>query len=419
MPKIIRLSAEFMRKYPALLSTLWPMEQKLWFVPFLGTYNLSDEVLSEARTKDIAFGIPLHQVREFLGTKQSDVELRRFIKKVYPLLSGLYQSHGDIPFRFHEIKRNVVYFKVGNYYAFSNFSARKQFFAFDLDEIASYKIERKKKTTPIPFVWYLLSHKHKDKENNCWEVNLSDSQLKALLRLDKYDYLHVPEGKREFFVEVDNYYMNLQHSINAAEQMEYVRKLMEKYGFNKQYEMVDEHTRLCKLVKFKRWDFEEKALLPILYEVNSGHTINLIPQEVYIRGAKGQKASKGKSYIGKNYEFYADGMAVITANGSIITKNITNFRKLQCGKQYTFKFNVANLYDKSVFEESAEKEFKFEARYWKDDELRIINECENVCEADIYNYFEEDPFTEEELAYWDKRIEQESWDEYTEPPSWL
>lgn len=322
MPKIAHISADFMRKNEYLMANLTPQQQKIWFVPCLA---LADH-------KDISVGdtvsLPLEEIRKFLGSKQQNKELKRTLVKAFEVFRSLYNGLQVPPAELRKVEKGRAFFVINDPFAlFGQNVAGIQYFKFDLDEIAGYQNGHSQKSRTIPLLWYCLSHKHWSKEHNCWEISFSDTQLKTALGLDRCDYLFIPNGEREFYVEVEK--------MVYGSTWKYIEHLMKKYDMNRDG-LLKKYAEISKDVFFKRWDFEQKVLLPAITELNKGTMINFRQQDVLKRAPEGEKATWVKSYIGKNYTKLKDGICVVLPNGTVIDKNITDFTKLQAGKQYTF-----------------------------------------------------------------------------------
>ena len=382
MPKIIRISAEFIRENKYLMANLTPQQQKIWFVPYLAVYHLHDEAIY--RRKQVS--VSLDEIRIFLNSKQINKELGRTLKKAFHLFEELYLEKYKAPFKFVGIRRGYAIFEVNNIFVFSQFTSfGKQYYMFDLEEIALYGSAKHYTSRALPLLWYCISHKHWNKTTECWEINLGDRQLKEIFGMGRYDYLYVPNGLREFYIEVDSHFQGY-----ALKGWDNRLKLVEKYGMKDAKSLEDYYLDLRKKVTFKRWDFEQKVLWPAIKELNEGHMIKFLRQDVLKRTQRGQKAKHGKSYIRKNYEFYKEGFAV-TSNGSYVYKNITDFTKLQKGNQYSLQFEVRNLSD--VLEQPKAplaEDVLFE-------EYDVSDGVANVSEEEPYY---DEFFSEEEIAYY-------------------
>lgn len=336
MPKIARISAKFLRANRYFMGNLSPQQQKIWFLPFIAIakkYDMDDVDMEEIVV------VSLDEAREFLGSKQSNKELKRTITTAFQKFSECY-NYSEMenlwmkePFRLKEIKNGYAYFRITDIFVFSQFGVsrtKKQYFVFDLDEISSYKNNCYQKSRAIPLLWYCMAHRHWNKNLNCWEIEFGDRVLKMVLGLDVYDYLYVPQQRRECYIELDKYFYEPKN-------WSYVEYLMDKYNV-KDYEALRElYLEIKETVFFKRWDFEQKVLLPAIEELNKGQMLNFILQDVLERPKnKGEKATTKKSYIGKNYTALEEGKCIQLPNGDFIDKNVTLFTKLKSNKQYKF-----------------------------------------------------------------------------------
>lgn len=336
MPKIARISAKFLRANRYFMGNLSPQQQKIWFLPFIAIakkYDMDDVDMEEIVV------VSLDEAREFLGSKQSNKELKRTITTAFQKFSECYNYSEmkdlwmEEPFRLKEIKNGYAYFRITDIFVISQFGcsvAKKQYFVFDLNEISSYKNNCYQKSRTIPLLWYCMAHRHWNKNLNCWEIEFGDRVLKMVLGLDVYDYLYVPQQRRECYIELDKYF-------HEPKNWSYVEYLMDKYNV-KDYEALGElYLEIKETVFFKRWDFEQKVLLPAIEELNKGQMLNFILQDVLERPKnKGEKATTKKSYIGKNYTALEEGKCIQLPNGDFIDKNVTLFTKLKSNKQYKF-----------------------------------------------------------------------------------
>lgn len=326
MSKNVYISANFMRKHKFFMSKLTPQQQKLWFAPYLALVERNDVEINEI------ISVSLDEIRDFLGSKQQNKELKRTIENSFKEYKKLYVCGQAEPFKYIGVEKGRAYFKVYDYFVVINPRERgMQYYKIDLDEIASYKNTHSQKSRTIPLLWYCLSHRHWSKEHDCWEVSFSDTQIKEVCGLGWSAYLYIPTENREFYSEVSE---ALYGSIGTNKK--YVEYLLQKYSIATLTDIYQKYDDISELVSFKRWDFEQKVLLPAITELNKGTMINFRLQDVLKRSPKGEKATWVKSYIGKNYTKLDDNKYVILQNGSVIDRNITDFTKLQAGKQYTF-----------------------------------------------------------------------------------
>ena len=330
MPRFIKLSADFMRENAFFMGNLTPQQQKIWFVPFLEISNRYD--IDELKSCEIIV-VPLDEIRSFLQSNQQNKELKRTIVKAFDEYNKFYYKENGVPkmpYKLKKVERGKAYFSLSNTFVFSNFARGRQYYAINLDEIASYQNNKNQKSRTIPLLWYCLSHRHWKKDLNCWEVEFGDKQLKMVLGLDRCDYLYIPNNQRNFYRDAEKFFYDYTNRNG------YVDKLLDKYKID-YATLEDRYNEADRTVFFKRWDFEQKVLLPAIQELNKGTMVNFRLQDVLKRSKnKGEKAQTVKSYIGKNYTFYEDGKAVMLSNGLIIDRNITDFTKLQKGKQYKF-----------------------------------------------------------------------------------
>ena len=331
MTKLARVSAGFVRNNKFFMGKLTPQQQKIWFLPFLviaQKYDLDDidygEILS----------LSLEEVREFLNSKQSNKEMRRTLIKAFSTFDKYYfkKDGCDIkPFFLEKVEQGFVYFRLRDVFCISNFRKGTQYFSFNLDEIAAYKNEHGQRSRTIPLLWYCMAHRHWNEEHSCWEIEFGDRELKMALGLDRCDYLYVPNKKREFYIDVEKYIYG------ENRKWDYIESLMQKYGYLHLHDIENEYNNINETVFFKRWDFEQKVLLPAIDELNQGAMINFRLQDVLKRSkCKNEKATWVRSYIGKNYTKYERGRCVILPNGAVIDRNITDFTKLLSGRQYKF-----------------------------------------------------------------------------------
>lgn len=331
MPKIARISAEFIRNNKYFMGKLTPQQQKIWFIPFLAITKKYDP-------DDLEYGevlpLSLEEIREFLKSKQSNKELKRTLITAFTVFNEHYfrkEGYVNIPFALDKVEQGNAYFRLKNDLIISNFYRGKQYFCFNLDEIAAYKNGHSQRSRTIPLLWYCMAHGHWSKEHKCWEIEFGDRELKMALGLGRCDYLYVPGKKREFYVEAEKFMYGEKHT------WAYAQYMTQKYGFEQSYEFENEYHKINETVFFKRWDFEQKVLLPAINELNQGTMINFRLQNVLKRSEhKNEKATWIKSYIGKNYTKYESGKCVILPNGSVIDRNITDFTKLLGGRQYKF-----------------------------------------------------------------------------------
>lgn len=331
MPKFARISAEFIRNHKYFMGKLTPQQQKIWFTPFLAIAEKYDP-------DDIEYGevltLSLEEIRQFLNSKQANKELKRTLTKAFLAFDEHYlrkERHISRPFSLDKVERGCAYFRLRDVFLISNFCKGKQYFLFNLEEIASFKNNHSQRSRTIPLLWYCMAHRHMNKEHKCWEIEFGDKELKMVLGLGRCDYLYVPDKKREFYVEAEKFMYGESHT------WVYVQYMMEKYGFEDSREFENEYHKINETVFFKRWDFEQKVLLPAINELNQGTMINFRLQDVLKRSEhKYEKAAWVKSYIGKNYTKYESGRCVILPNGAVIDRNITDFTKLLGGRQYRF-----------------------------------------------------------------------------------
>lgn len=396
MPKIIRIDAEFIRDNKYLMANLTPQQQKIWFVPLLAVYHLRDEAIAYREQVSVSFD----EIRDFLNSKQSNKELSRTLKKAFGAFDKLYNKKGCFPFMLIGTRRGYAIFEIKNEYIISNFGIKgKQYYMFNLEEIALYGTNNYQTSRALPLLWYCISHKHWNKTEDCWEINLGDMQLKEIFGLNRYDYLYVPNKLREVYIELDTHFQG--YGLKGWDNR---LMLVEKYGKKDVKELEDYYRDLKKKVTFKRWDFEQKILWPAIKELNAGGMISFRRQEVLKRTPRGEKARHGKSYIRKNYEFYKDGFAV-TSSGSHVYKNITDYTQLQKGNQYTLQFDVLNLLESvEQHPKPLVKDVLFE-EYDAADGVVTNSEEENHCDETFsedeivyyYNYFKS--LMESELHY--------------------
>lgn len=327
MSRIINLSAKFMRENPNFMGKLTPQQQKIWFAPFLGLLDNNEPTPGEA------FKVSLDDIRIFIGSENKSIKrLRQKIIEAFENFEKLYTNYEPEdhrkprPFYLDKIEKGIAYFRVGDPYIFAYLNMRgRQHFQVNLDEIASYKQERNTKSRTIPLLWYCLSHRHLSKDGTHWEINFGDRQLKETLGLDALDYVYVPDGQRAFYIDY-TYFNEVKPTWDVWS------SIMEKYSLSNN-EVTPKYNAIKDTVSFKRWDFEQKVLLPAIEELNSGSMVNFIPQEVWKRSPSGEPATKVMSYIGKNY---TESPGVLIDEFHVIDKNVLNFRKLQRGNQYTF-----------------------------------------------------------------------------------
>ena len=326
MSRIINLSAKFMRENPNFMGKLTPKQQKIWFAPFLGLLNNFEPTPGEE------FQVSLEEIRNFIGSTDVNKSLRQTIIKAFNTFESLYNNYEPEnhtrprPFYLDEIKKGVCYFRIGDPYIFAYLNMRgRQHFQIDLDEIASYKQGRNTKSRTIPLLWYCLSHRHLSKDGTHWEINFGDRQLKEALGLDALDYVYVPDGERDFYI--DYTYFN-----EVKPPWDVWSSIMEKYNLSNN-EVTPKYNAVKETISFNRFHFEKKVLLPAIEELNNGNMLQFLPQEVWKRSPSGEAATKVMSYIGKNY---TESPGVLIDEFHIIDKNVLNFRKLQRGNQYTF-----------------------------------------------------------------------------------
>lgn len=332
MPKFARISAEFIRNNKFFMGKLTPQQQKIWFTPFLAIaekYDPDDIEHGEVLT------LSLEELRKFLNSKQSNKELKRTLTKAFSLFKELYfrkEGRTTMPFVLEKVEQGHAYFRLRDVFVISSFHRGKQYFLFNLDEIAAYKNGHSQKSRTIPLLWYCMAHRHWSQKHKCWEVEFGDRELKMALGLNRCDYLYIPDHKREYYVDVDKH-------IATQNDWSYVESLFEKYNIQSKSlrDLEKPYYEIQETVFFKRWDFEQKVLLPAISELNRGTMINFRLQDVLKRSEhKYEKATWVKSYIGKNYTKYESGRCVILPNGGVIDRNITDFTKLQGGRQYRF-----------------------------------------------------------------------------------
>lgn len=331
MPKFARISAEFIRNNKFFMGKLTPQQQKIWFTPFLAIAEKYDP-------DDIEHGeivsLSLEEIRIFLNSKQSNKELKRTLIKAFSAFDEHYfkkEGYVNKPFYLDKVEKGYAYFRLRNVCFISNFFKGKQYFSFNLDEIASFKNEHSQRSRTIPLLWYCMAHRHYSKEHKCWEVEFGDRELKMALGLGRCDYIYVPGKQRQFYVEAEVFMYGENHTYA------YYQSLVQKYGLAPSGELERKYYEINSTVFFKRWDFEQKVLLPAINELNQGTMINFRLQDVLKRSEhKYEKATWVKSYIGKNYTKYENGRCVILPNGAAIDRNITDFTKLLGGRQYKF-----------------------------------------------------------------------------------
>lgn len=331
MPKIARISAEFIRNNKFFMGKLTPQQQKVWFTPFLAISEKCDP-------DDIEMGeilsLSLEEIRGFLNSKQSNKELKRTLIKAFAEFDKYYfgkEGYANAPFCLDKVEQGCAFFRLRNIFFISNFHKGKQYFSFNLDEIAEYKNGHSQKSRTIPLLWYCMAHRHLSKEHGCWEIEFGDKELKMALGMGRCDYLYVPDKQREFYIEAERFMYGENHTYD------YYMSLVQKYGLDPSRELERKYHEIQETVFFKRWDFEQKVLLPAIYELNQGTMINFRLQDVLKRSEhKNEKATWVKSYIGKNYTNYERGRCVILPNGGVIDRNVTDFTKLLSGRQYRF-----------------------------------------------------------------------------------
>lgn len=308
------------------MGKLTNQQQKIWFVPFLGINPNSDDYCMGDLIK-----VSLDDVRAFIGGKQEAKEIKRIFTKAFETYEQLYADKMKKPFSFLTVKQGYVYFQVEDYLQFSNFR-NGHFHTIKLKEIASYKNEKNHKSRTIPLLWYCLSHRHYNRNLSCWEVDFGDFQLKKVLGLDRLDYMYIPKEYKEFYIEANKYIWDANTKYYHTP--EYEAYICGKYP----YRNIDEALRKCKLLEstmyFRRWDFEQKVLLPAIEELNQGTMVKFRLQKVYKRAKKGESAKKVEAYIGKNYELLADDVEILLPNGNVKRNKPQNFRKLKSGNQY-------------------------------------------------------------------------------------
>lgn len=321
MSKTISLSANFMRENPYFMGKLTPQQQKTWFSAFLGLLD------NQEPTQGEAFQVSLDDIRAFIGSKQDNKHLRQDFIKAFAAIEAAYVPDCHRPFYLEKVERGKAFFRVGDPFTFAYQNGRgRQHFQINLDEVSSYKQEKNTKSRTIPLLWYCLAHRHLSEDKSHWEIDFGDYQLKKALGLGPTVHTTIPDHQRAFYIEA-SYYMEEKHT------WELCTKLMEKYGFSTPDELEEKYYAVKESIHFKRFDFEQKVLLPAINELNSGHMINFLPREVWKRSPAGMPATKVQSYIGKNY---CSAEAALVDGYHVIDKNVTNFRKLVKGGQYTF-----------------------------------------------------------------------------------
>lgn len=332
MSKVARISAQFIRNNKFFMGALTPQQQKIWFTPFLAIAKKYDP--DDVEHGDV-LSLSLEEIRNFINSKQANKELKRTLVKAFSIFDKHYYKkkiHAYKPFALEKVERGYAYFRLEDIFQISNFYSGKQYFTFMLDEIASYKNGHGQCSRTIPLLWYCMAHRHWSKEHQCWEVEFGDRELKTALGMDRFDYLYIPNNQREFYIDVDKI-------VSGEYAWSYVEALFDKYNIQSRhaYELEKKYYEIHDTVSFKRWDFEQKVLLPAINELNGGTMINFRLQDVIKRSKhKNVKAIQGKSYIGKNYTKYENGRCVVLPNGSIIDRNISDFTKLLGGRQYKF-----------------------------------------------------------------------------------
>lgn len=321
MSKTISLSANFMRENPYFMGKLTPQQQKAWFSTFLGLLD------NQEPTQGEAFQVSLDDIRAFIGSKQDNKHLRQDFIKAFAAIEAAYVPDCHKPFYLEKVERGKAFFRVRDPFIFAYQNGRgRQHFQIDLDEVSSYKQEKNSKSRTIPLLWYCLAHRHLSDDKSHWEIDFGDYQLKKALGLEPMDYTYVPDGQRELFLDL-TYFMEEKHTWELCTQ------LMEKYSFSTPNELEQKYYEVRESTFFKRWNFENFVLLPTIEELNAGHMVHFLPQEVWKRSPAGESATKVMSYIGKNY---TTAEAALVDGYRVIDKNVTDFRHLIKGNQYTF-----------------------------------------------------------------------------------
>lgn len=98
MPKIARISAEFIRNNKYFMGKLTPQQQKIWFIPFLAIAKKYDP-------DDLEYGevlsLSLEEIKEFLNSKQPNKELKRTLITAFTAFNEHYfrkEGYVNIPF---------------------------------------------------------------------------------------------------------------------------------------------------------------------------------------------------------------------------------------------------------------------------------------------------------------------------------
>lgn len=324
--KTAHIATSFMKENQFFMGKLTNQQQKIWFVPFLGINPNSDDYYTGELIK-----VPVEDVRSFIGSTKNDRDLNRTFTKAFETFESLYVNKEKKPFSFLTVKKGYVCFQFEDIFQIMGFR-NGHYHTINLEEIASYKNGKNQKSRTIPLLWYCLPHRHYNKSLSCWEVDFGDLQLKKVLGLNRWDYMYIPKEYKEFYIETTKYIWTEGNKLYRS--YDYMEYICQKYNYRSIDIAANECNRLESTMYFRRWDFEQKVLLPAIEELNQGTMIKFRLQEVLKRAPKGERAQKVKSYIGKNYELQSDDIDILMPNGEVKSSKPKNFRKLKAGNQY-------------------------------------------------------------------------------------
>lgn len=138
--------------------------------------------------------------------------------------------------------------------------------------------------------------------------------LKYALGLDILDYCTMPKAfsaQDRYFLYwytklcTNRYYHNseekIAHEKRAWLKEECILPNSNLLAFETLEDAENYYLQLMKQVHFKRYEFEQKVLIPILEELNQSGVFDIHEQEVQVRSKKGERATIKKSLFKKNY----------------------------------------------------------------------------------------------------------------------